>query len=163
MSRYMKGHDYSKEARCTALGARLRKLSEQLDRDYSRVYTQNGASFEQRWLGVLTQLDLNGPLSIGDLATLLGITHVSVTQTCQSMTKEGLLLSSTSKSDARVRLVRLSKKGSSLIVQLAPLWAKISEAGELLNQEAGDVIAALDRLDAALKKQTFYDRIVDIM
>ena len=87
MSRSMKGHDYSKEARCTALGARLCRLSEQLDPDYSHDYMLNGVASEQRWLGVLTQLDLNGPLSIGDLATLLGITHVSVTQTCQFMTK----------------------------------------------------------------------------
>ncbi len=154
-------HDYSKEARCTALGARLRRLSEQIERDCGRVYALNGVDFEQRWFGVLNQLKLNGPLSIGNLATLLGITHVSVTQTCQSLKKAGLIASASGRNDARVREVRLSKKGLALIEELAPLWTRMNDAGEKLNQEAGDVIAFLDRLEETLKEKSLLDRILD--
>ena len=153
--------DYTKEARCTALGARLRRLSEQIDRDCGRIYVFSGVTFEQRWFGVLTQLRIHGPLSIGQLATLLGITHVSVTQSCQSMKKAGLILSASSKEDGRVRNVRLSKKGIALIEQMTPLWTHMSEVADKLNYEAGDVIALLDRLDEALRSKTLYERVLE--
>ena len=154
--------DYSREARCTALGARLRRLSDQIDRDCGKLYALHGVTFEQRWFGVLRQLELNGPLSVGNLATLLGITHVSVIQTCQSMKKAGLISSTSSSKDARVRNIRLTKKAQTLIRELAPLWVKISVAGDQLNEEAGDVIALLDRLDEALKERSLLDRVSDI-
>ena len=153
--------DYSREARCTALGARLRRLSDQIDRDCGKVYASSGMIFEQRWFGVLRQLELNGPLSIGNLATLLGITHVSVIQTCQSMKKAGLISSTNVSHDARVRNIRLTKKARILIKELSPLWVRMGEAGDQLNQEAGDVIALLDRLDEALKQKSLLDRILD--
>ena len=152
--------DYSREARCTALGARLRRLSDQIDRDCGKVYALNGVRFEQRWFGVLRQLELNGPLSVGSLATLLGITHVSVIQTCQSMKRAGLISSANAAHDARVRNIRLTKKALALIAELAPVWTKMADAGESLNQETGDVIALLDRLDEALKRKSFLDRIL---
>ena len=155
--------DYSKEARCTVLGARLRRLSDQIDRDCGKVYALNGVIFEQRWFGVLKQLQLNGPLSVGNLATLLGITHVSVIQTCQSMKKAGLISSTNSPQDARVRHIRLTKKAQTLIRELDPLWEKIGEAGEKLNEEAGDVVALLDRLDEALKQKSLLDRILETL
>lgn len=153
--------DFSKEARCTVLGARLRRVSDQIDRDCGKVYALNGVTFEQRWFGVLKQLELNGPLSVGNLATLLGITHVSVIQTCQSMKRAGLITSANDPQDARVRNIRLTKKAHALIKELAPLWLKISEAGERLNQESGDVVALLDRLDEALEQKSLLDRILD--
>ena len=155
--------DYSKEARCTVLGARLRRLSDQIDRDCGKVYALNGVTFEQRWFGVLKQLQLNGPSSVGHLATLLGITHVSVIQTCQSMKKAGLIASAISSQDARVRHIRLTKKALELLQELAPLWGKISEAGERLNDEAGDVVALLDRLDEALRQKSLLDRILETL
>ncbi len=117
-------------------------------------------TFEQRWFGVLRQLELNGPLSVGNLATLLGITHVSVIQTCQSMKKAGLINSTNASHDARVRNIRLTEKARALIAELAPVWTTMAEAGDQLNQEAGDVIALLDRLDEALKQKSLLDRIL---
>ena len=155
--------EYSREARCTAIGARLRRLSDQIDRDCGKAYALKGVTFEQRWFGVLRQLELNGPLSVGNLATLLGITHVSVIQTCQSMKRAGLISSTSVSHDARVRNIRLTRKAQALIAELAPLWTKISQEGDKLNQEAGDVIALLDRLDEALKQRSLLDRILSTL
>lgn len=153
--------DYSTEARCTALAARLRRLSDQIDRDCGKLYAISGVTFEQRWFGVLRQLQLNGPLTVGSVAALLGITHVSVIQTCQSMNKAGLITSEVASDDARVRVIRLTRKARALIKQLEPLWMQMRLASESLNQEAGDVIALLDRLDEALKVRSLVDRTLD--
>ena len=48
--------DYSRGFGGGALGARLRRASERIDRDSTRVYAALDIRFEQRWYGVLRQL-----------------------------------------------------------------------------------------------------------
>ncbi|RYG81768.1 MAG: MarR family transcriptional regulator, partial [Alphaproteobacteria bacterium] len=45
--------DYSRSFGGAALGARLRRASERIDRDGTRVYATRDVRFEQRWYGVL--------------------------------------------------------------------------------------------------------------
>src|SRR5688500_13916709 len=70
--------DYPKSVGGVALGARLRRLSEAIDRDATRAYSSLGIKFEQRWFGVLNQLALNGPMSVSEIASALRITRASV-------------------------------------------------------------------------------------
>ena len=84
--------DFPRSQGGAAIGARLRRLSETLDYDAARVYGALGIRFEQRWFGVLNQIDRHGPMSVGDLATQLRITHVSVSQTRQSLERAGIIV-----------------------------------------------------------------------
>ena len=77
------------------------------------------------------------------------------------MKKAELITSTNAAHDARIRNIRLTKKARALIEELAPVWMKMAEAGDHLNQEAGDVIALLDRLDEALKQKSLLERILD--
>lgn len=142
-----------------ALGARLRRLSERIDTDAARVYAAQGVEFEQRWFGVLNQLALKGPMSVGALAEALGITHVSVSQTRVSLERAGLIRQEPDASDARRRLLSLSTSGKALAARLAPLWAAFEQASLALDAEAGGLSAALDRLEAALARRSLFDRI----
>ncbi|SEM51704.1 MarR family protein [Stigmatella aurantiaca] len=142
-----------------ALGARLRRLSERLDTDAARVYAAQGVEFEQRWFGVLNQLALKGPMSVGALAEALGITHVSVSQTRVSLERAGLIWQEPDASDARRRLLSLSTSGKAFAARLAPLWAAFEQASLALDTEAGGLSAALDRLEVALARRSLFDRI----
>lgn len=153
--------DYSREAGGAALGARLRRLSERIDRDATRLYGAQNIHFEQRWYGLLNQLVLNGPMSIGDLARALSITHVSVSQASRSLEASGIVASTPSTQDARRRELRLTPKGGALIAQLSPLWQALNGVAEELNAEAGDVVRLLDRLDDALAQKSLFDRVTD--
>jgi MarR family transcriptional regulator, organic hydroperoxide resistance regulator len=144
-----------------ALGARLRRLSERIDTDAARAYAAHGVEFEQRWFGVLNQLVWKGPMSVGALAEALGITHVSVSQTRVSLEKAGLIRQEPDASDARRRLLSLSPSGKALAARLAPLWEAFEQASVALDAEAGGLIAALDRLEAALGRRSLLDRITD--
>ena len=157
----MSGADYSRGKGGEALGARLRRLSERIDYDGSRIYAARGVAFEQRWYGVMNQLTLNGPMSVGELAAALRITHVSVSQTSRSLEKAGLAVSAADPADARRRRLRLTGEGEALAARLAPLWRAFSRAAEDLNAEAGDAVQALDRLDDALARRSLFDRIQD--
>ena len=65
--------DYPSHHRGAAIGARLRRLSERIDREANAIYAEMDIEFEQRWFGVLNQLALSGPMSVGELAAVLGV------------------------------------------------------------------------------------------
>lgn len=152
--------DYSRSFGGEALGARLRRASERLDRDGTRVYAAQGVPFEQRWYGILRQLVERGPLPVGEIAATLRITHASVSEASRSMEKAGLIASSTAAEDGRRRLLGLTDKGQALVAELAPLWAAFNAAAQELNAEAGDLVELLDRLDDALDRRSMFDRIM---
>jgi DNA-binding MarR family transcriptional regulator len=153
--------DYSRDAGGAALAARLRRLSERMDRDSAKIYSAQSSRFEQRWYGVLNQLVLNGPMSIGDLAEALRVTHVSVSQTSRSLEGAGIVASAPAPKDARRRHLSLTPAGEALVARLAPLWMAFNAAAEELNAEAGDVVRLLDRLDDALARKSLFERIAD--
>ncbi|GJG89772.1 hypothetical protein tb265_49530 [Gemmatimonadetes bacterium T265] len=143
------------------MGARLRRLSERIDREAARVYAHAGVRFEQRWMGVLHLLAERGGLSVRDLADALGISHPSVSQTRRSLQEAGLVAERADARDARRRVVHLTDAGTALIDQLRPIWAALVAAAEDVDREAADVITPLNRLDDALARRSLYDRAVE--
>ena len=144
-----------------ALAARLRRISERIDRDGTRVYATHEVTFEQRWYGILRQLMVRGPMSVGEIATALRISHASVSEARRSMEKAGIIAAQSDPDDRRKRTLHLTPKGETLCARLGPLWAAFNKVAAELNAEAGDVVALLDRLDDALDRLSMYDRIVD--
>lgn len=153
--------DYSRSFGGAALGARLRRASERIDRDSTRVYAALDVRFEQRWYGVLRQLiEHDRPMAVGEIATILRITHASVSETSRSMEKAGLIASSPAPEDARRRLLSLTDQGQALVARITPLWDAFTAAAQDLNAEAGDVVRLLDQLDEALDRRSAFDRIM---
>jgi len=153
--------DYTRRVGGEAIAARLRRLSEALDGDTARVYAALGIDFEQRWFGVLNQIALSGPMTVGELAAVLRITHVSVSQTRRSLETAGILVSQADPKDARRKPLALTPKGRELVERLAPLWAAFAAASRDLDAEAGDAAALFDRLEDALARRSLFDRIMD--
>lgn len=143
-----------------AIGARLRRLSARIDAEAARAYAAAGEAFEQRWFGVLDQLARRGAMTVTDLAAVLGITHVSVSQTSQSLQAAGLVASGRDERDGRKRTLELTDHGRALVERLGPLWRVFDDVSHELNVEAGNVVEALDRLEKALARQSFLDRIL---
>jgi DNA-binding MarR family transcriptional regulator len=155
--------DYARSLGGAGIGARLRRLSERIDGDAARVYAALGIEFEQRWFGVLNQIELKGSATVGELASTLRITHVSVSQTRHSLEKAGLIKSKADKADARQRRLELTAAGRRLVGRLKPLWQSFEEASLELTAEAGDLMASLNQLDDALERKSMFDRIMKRM
>lgn len=153
--------DYTREAGGAAIGARLRRLSAAFDGDVARVYAALGIGFEQRWFGVLNQIALRGATTVGELAATLRITHVSVSQTRQSLEKAGLVGTQPDDHDARRKRLVLTPAGQALVDRLTPLWRAFADAALALDAEAGGLAIALDRVDDALARRSLFDRIMD--
>jgi DNA-binding MarR family transcriptional regulator len=151
--------DYTRKYGPAAIGARLRRLSESIDEDAGRIYSDLGIAFQQRWVGILEQLQDRGASSVSELAASLGIRHSSVSQTRRSLEEAGLVESDADPQDGRSRVLRLSVNGAQLVRRLKPLWRVLNATALELDKEAGHVIDALDRLDRALERQPLYDRV----
>lgn len=155
----MKTKSLRRQASGAAIGARLRRLSERIDREANAVYAARGIDFEQRWYGTLSLLDEQGPLSVTEIARALHITHVAVSQVRRSLTTAGLIGSTLDPEDGRRRTLHLTEAGCSFVARLWPLWDALNLAGDAINREAADPSAALDRLEEALDRASLCDRV----
>ena len=144
-----------------ALGGRLRRLSDRIDREAKALYEKRGVAFEQRWFPVFNCLRSGEPMSVTDLADRLQVSHVSISVTRGALEKEGLVGSRADERDGRRRVLALTDKGMALARQLAPLFDALDKAAIELNAEAGDAIAAIDRLEDALERKPLSRRVED--
>lgn len=142
----------------SAIGARLRRLSERIDRDAGRLYDDMGFVFEQRWFSVVNLLT-SGPRSVGELAAALHVSHASISQIRTGLAEAGLIAWEVDAKNARLRRIHLTPAGEERARRLAPLWEALAAAAIDLNAESGDALAALDRLEAAVSRQSLYDRV----
>ena len=155
-----KKNDLLTQLGALALGSRLKRLSDRLMRDVSRVYDNQQVTFQARWFPVMFLLADHKHLAVTEIATMLGMTHPAINQVANQMTKAGYLLSGKDKSDERRRLLYLSKKGENLLKELIPLWDVIRVSNqELIDSVSFDLFAALDKIEAELDNKDMYQRV----
>lgn len=152
--------NYLKSIGSLALATRLKNLSDRLARDVTQIYKESSFEFEPRWFTFFYALKGGEELSVTQLAALLNQTHPAVNQVANALVEKGLIEERKAENDNRKRLMKLSKKGIKLIVQLEPLWAKIKEANDqLLDETDIDLLSSLTTIEEALDKQSMHDRI----
>jgi MarR family transcriptional regulator, organic hydroperoxide resistance regulator len=155
--------DYPAEQGGAALGARLRRLSDRIDREAAAIYAAYGVAFEQRWFGTLNQLIRFGPATGTELAARLGVTPAAVSQVATAMTGAGLISVRADPQDARRRVFAATSKGQNLADRLAPVWAALEAAARTLDAESGGLTAALGRLEAALDRSPLGARVSETL
>jgi DNA-binding MarR family transcriptional regulator len=150
--------DYSGAYGAAALGARLRRVSERIDREATAVYQQAGIRFEQRWMAPVSLLTERGEMSVSEIAQALRITQPSVSQTLSSLHAEGFVAEKADSRDARRRIQFLTKAGTAFVVQVEGIWESLTITARELDREAGDVVSSLDRLEKALDRTSLFER-----
>lgn len=152
--------DMLSDLRELAFATRLKRLSERLMRDVSRVYKELAVDFEPRWFSIVYTLSENNSMTVTSLARSLRLTHPAVNQLAAELMDAGLLISSKSKKDERKRLLRLSAKGRKTADALSPAWELIRICTADLIREGGvDMLAALDRIEDRLDMQNMFERV----
>lgn len=151
--------DYVSGQAGSALGARLRRLSDRIDREADCLYQALELDFEQRWFGVVNQLVLHEARTVGEIADALGVTHVAVSQVRSALAERRLILAEVDPEDSRKRTLRLSAAGKRLAGKLAPIWNALNAAARDLDAEAGKITLGLERLEQALDHQSLVERV----
>jgi DNA-binding MarR family transcriptional regulator len=153
--------DLIKQLGHLAFASRLKRLSERLQKDVSRVYKAQSIDFEARWFPVLRALGEQPSMSVTGLAAALRLTHPAINQIAADMSKHGLVSSSKDRKDERRRLLRLTPKGHKMITVLEPVWREIQVVNQELTRNTGsNLLQALDRFEAALDEEGMYERVI---
>jgi DNA-binding MarR family transcriptional regulator/predicted GNAT family N-acyltransferase len=153
--------DLIKELGPLALGSRLRRLSERLMRDVTRVYQAQQVEFEPRWFAVTYLLNQEGSMNITSIARALGLTHPAINQIADAMVKRGLLIAHKGKSDERQRVLSLTPKARGMVKRLTPVWEEIEAANrELLRTAGKDLLTMLSGIEKELDKTDMYHRVM---
>jgi N-acetylglutamate synthase-like GNAT family acetyltransferase/DNA-binding MarR family transcriptional regulator len=152
--------DFIADLRELALATRLKRLSEELMKDVSQVYSDLGIDFRANWFPILYALGRKTPMAVTELAKMLGLSHPAINQIATQLLTRGLIRQGKDQSDERKRLLYLSPGGRQLIRELEPVWKDIRLANRALLKEAGvDLLRDLARLEAALDEDPMVNRV----
>jgi len=150
--------DYIRSHGNAGVGARLRRLSERIDRESNAVYAHLGLHFEQRWMGVLMLLDERGEMTVGELAEALRITQPSVSQTLRSLQAARIVSDKADPRDSRRRIQRLSTTGRRFIERVRPVWVALMQTARDLDREGIDLLTPIDQVEKSLDRKSVFER-----
>jgi len=109
------------------------------------IYRSIEIDFEPRWFPVYRLLVDHGPLTVGECARELGLTHAAVSQTALAMGKRGISSSRKDADDERRRFLELTDKGRELLPRLREIWEDIeSGVRDAVDYGGVDILAALE-------------------
>lgn len=152
--------DMMAELKELALASRMKRLSDALMKDAAGFYEALSEDFHPRWFPVFYALTRRSPMSIGEVARHLHLSHPAVGQVAEPMRRAGLLRLSRDRRDERKRLLSLTPEGRRLHRRLAPVWAEVRAAARELMAEAGaDLLADIARVEAAVARESVMDRV----
>lgn len=146
-----------------ALGSRLRRLSEMLTEDATKVYELYEVPLDPKWFPVFYVLSHKEEASITEIAQIIGHSHPSVSQIVKEMKKKGLVVTTKSTEDARVNIAKLSNAGTQLISKIEKQYLDVTQAVEnLLSQTQHDLWNAIEEVEFLLSDKNFFERVREV-
>ena len=151
--------DFIQDLGHLALGSRLKRLSDRIMSDGAEVYREAGLEFEPRWFPLFRLLADRGPMSVGEAASALGLTHAAISQTANVMTKQKIIAAKKDRGDERRRVLSLTELGMEILPKIQPLWTDIESAvREVVDYGGVDVLAAIDGIEHAMEREKLSER-----
>jgi DNA-binding MarR family transcriptional regulator len=140
----------------------LRLLLAAMDADIARIYTEAQITgLTPSMVMELLRLHARGPMTIRELADSVQKTHSATSQKVAAMRAAGLVRT-TPGADARTRKITLTAKARRIVGQLAAEWrateAALTDLEDELPYPVGRVVTDIE---AALRRQSFHDRITE--
>ena len=143
-----------------AIATRLKRLSERLSIDVSKIYKESDVDFEARWFLILSLLERKKLMAITEIAESLQLSHPAIVQLVQELLQKNLIKAMADKQDARKRMVSLTAAGKKTLAQIEPILAGIkAENKKWIAQASANLLTVLTELETALDHQTMYQRI----
>ncbi len=143
-----------------ALGSRFKRIGERMQADVQRLTAAHGFELHGSLWTMLFAIELNGPITVGDLAQTLGIAQPGVTRSLAQLQKRGLVKPIRSKSDQRVKRVALSEQGLTVVDHARrEIWPLVERAvAEICEGLEGPILEQLAQIEDALARQPLDQR-----
>ncbi len=143
-----------------AIATRLKRLSERLSADVSKIYKESEVDFEARWFLILSLLESRKLMAITEIAEALQLSHPAIIQLVQELVQKNLIKTSLDKHDGRKRLVSLTATGKKTLDSIKPILVSIKEENiKWINAASANLLTSLMELEKALDQQNMYQRI----
>jgi DNA-binding MarR family transcriptional regulator len=145
--------DVVKELGYLTLGTRLKRLGERLQAQTQVLLTHAGIDLPASHFPVLAALDRLGDLNVGELTEAVGVSQPGVTRMLDKLQADGLVRSTQSLGDRRVRAIALTKSGRQLVARAKrTAWPTVEGAvADACAAPAGkSLLVALAALEEAL-------------
>ena len=138
---------------------RFRRISDKLYIDGNKLYSDANVQFKASWFSVYYALSMaEKPLTVLDLANIIGFSHITVKNIIREMEDEKLVQIEQNIKDKRSKIVYLSKKGVSALPKLKELWKEFSVALQNILEEGNpDILNILARIDHKMENCHIYD------
>jgi len=133
------------------LGARLKKIGDNLNSQVGIICKNYKADIETRWIPAISTLYENGDLSVQSLSDYLGITHPAVVQLSNQLKQKGFIKTEKLRPDKRVTIISMTEKGKEKFEVLKPLLADIeSSISSLLGETGYDIMDVISKIENSL-------------
>lgn len=143
-----------------AIATRLKRLSDRLSNDVSKIYRESEVDFEAKWFLILELLKREKLLGITEMSEALDMSHAAISQFVDQLLEKKLIRVSNDKKDGRRRMISLSPGGKKLLHQLEPILDVIREENRRWISDADhDILQILNELEKALDEKSMYERI----
>ena len=146
-----------------ALGSRLKRLSDQIMRDGSKIYQANNIEFEPKWFPVFYLLSQEAPKGVTEMAQELGVSHAAVSQVVRELLNKKLITGVKDRQDGRKRLLSLSQKGADLLPKIGEIWDDIALAfHEMIIGHQSNIIDSLREIEQSFAEAPLDQRVSKI-
>lgn len=154
--------DLLRELGPLALGSRLRRLSDRVMGEVSRIYSAEQVDFEPRWFPLFTFVCERGPASIGAAAEAIGQTQPAISVFARELAAEGLITVLPDPTDERRRLLHATPKGQAARRRLQPLWGALRAAvAQALSDSGLNLLEGLEALEREMDRNSLESRTRD--
>lgn len=146
------------------LGTRLKRLSDRLLTDISKIYKSKEIPFEPSWFPVFYLLDNKEKLSVSELAQITGITQSGASQMVTLLVRKGLIEYSHDEADKRVRYFSFTPEGLSLLGDIKPVWKSLKASIHSLlseNESSALLFSALAEFEDSMETKSVYSRVIE--
>ena len=148
--------DIYHEAGMLILSSRLRRLSERILSEVSRIYRELEIPFEPAWFPLFFLLERESPLAITELARRLRVSQPAVSQMAVTLEARGLIRITQNDQDRRRKALSFTAEGLSLLRQIQPVWESLNRQSKIFLGEdphSRGMLAILNEVEEALEQR----------
>ncbi len=155
--------DIFEKAGKSALGSRLRRLSERMTDQAGSIYQLYGNDFQPRWFPVYYALMGGQEKAISTLAQEIGQSHASISQIVKEMGARGQVKETKDKEDGRRNLISLSEKGVGMEPNMTQQIKDVELAVENMMKETSyDLWKAIQEWEFLLDQKDLLRRVLEV-
>ncbi len=146
----------------TALGSRLKRLSNMMMTDVNELYQTYDINIEASLFPLLSLIKRREKVTLREAEEELSTSHAYISQSATALKKKGLIDIRQNPKDKRSKIMVMTKEGKNIVKKAEPFWIAIDRAlAEMLHPMDEQFFTALKHLENATANKGFLQKTID--